>query len=455
MKEKGKTLKIVFLEYLISAGVALLAAAVVAVLILNSLYMTGVIIPANGLEQQIMKNKEKLASSQPFDDRFVPAGASYLFISKGGEVLKTSMTERNQAQALEFHASGESYNSASDSFMEIVREDGYCIIHYSLLPHYTSAWMQAHMPSVNLLLFIMIFVIGLLSVFAVTVFWAKYVARQLSPILRVSDKVGERDLDFEIPSSSVKEFNAILDSMEEMKVALRHSLVQEWKLENSRKEQISALTHDLKTPVAIIQGNAQLLADTELTGEQRTYTDYIEKNCKRIHGYVQALVLTNQYGSAVEFAPKRMTVKNLADRLLLSVRELLSAYQITLEPEIDVKDAAVSVDVGLLERALQNIINNAVEHSPAAMAVKLTIHNTEDLLFIRVMDQGKGFSAQDIEHAKEEFYRGDTSRHSAVNYGIGLFNTDRIMKVHGGELELGNGEKGGAVVTLKLPLLIQ
>jgi hypothetical protein len=50
----------------------------------------------------------------------------------------------------------------------------------------------------------------------------------------------------------------------------------------------------------------------------------------------------------------------------LSARELLSAYQITLEPEIDVKDAAVSVDLGLLERALQNTVNNAVEHSPAA-----------------------------------------------------------------------------------------
>lgn len=453
MKGKGKTLKLVFLEYLISAGVALLVAVVAAVLILNVLYMTGVIIPANGLENQIMENREKIASSQPFDDRFVPAGASYLFLSKGGEVLKTSMTERNQAQALEFHVSGESYNSASDSFMEIVREDGTCIIHYSLLPRYTSAWMRAHMPSINLLFFIMIFAIGLLSIFTVTVFWAKYVARQLSPILQASDKIGERDLDFEMPSSGVKEFNVILDSMEEMKVALHHSLVQEWKLENSRREQISALTHDLKTPVAIIQGNAQLLADTELNGEQRAYTNHIEKNCKRIQGYVQALVLTNQYGSAVEFTLKRMTVKNLANRLLLSARELISAYQITLEPEIDVKDGAVSVDPRLLERALQNIVNNAVEHSPAAMTVKLTIYTTEDALFIRVMDQGKGFSARDLEHAKEEFYRGDTSRHSAVNYGIGLYNADTIMKIHNGELLLSNGERGGAVVTLKLPLL--
>lgn len=89
------------------------------------------------------------------------------------------------------------------------------------------------------------------------------------------------------------------------------------------------------------------------------------------------------------------------------------------------------------------------------MAVKLIIHNTEDSLFIRVMDQGKGFSAQDLEHTKKEFYCEDTSRHSAVNYGIELFNMDRIMKVHVGELELGNGEKGGAVVTLKLLLWIR
>ena len=117
------------------------------------------------------------------------------------------------------------------------------------------------------------------------------------------------------------------------------------------------------------------------------------------------------------------------------------------------KDGVVSVDPRLLERALQNIVNNAVEHSPAAMTVKLTIYTTEDALFIRVMDQGKGFSARDLEHAKEEFYRGDTSRHSAVNYGIGLYNADTIMKIHNGELLLSNGERGGAVVTLKLPLL--
>ena len=79
---------------------------------------------------------------------------------------------------------------------------------------------------------------------------------------------------------------------------------------------------------------------------------------------------------------------------------------------------------------------------------------SEGFFEITVADNGSGFSEVDLTHAKEQFYRGDSGRRSTVNYGIGLFVTEQIIKLHGGTVSLKNRENDrGACVTLKIPAL--
>ncbi|MTV64584.1 histidine kinase dimerization/phospho-acceptor domain-containing protein, partial [Streptococcus pneumoniae] len=81
------------------------------------------------------------------------------------------------------------------------------------------------------------------------------------------------------------EFNDVLNSLDIMKKALSDSLRENWIKEENKRSQISALMHDLKTPVSIVQGNAELLKVTDLTDEQKDYVEYIIKNSTRISDY--------------------------------------------------------------------------------------------------------------------------------------------------------------------------
>ena len=105
------------------------------------------------------------------------------------------------------------------------------------------------------------------------------------------------------------------------------------------------------------------------------------------------------------------------------------------------------------ERAFLNILSNAEEHSPKSSTIKLIICSKADKLEISILDQGHGFTGEDLLYATDQFYQGDKSRNSKENYGIGLFVAEQIIKMHGGSLVLENRtDECGAKVSILLPV---
>ncbi|MCD0076630.1 GHKL domain-containing protein, partial [Streptococcus agalactiae] len=111
------------------------------------------------------------------------------------------------------------------------------------------------------------------------------------------------------------------------------------------------------------------------------------------------------------------------------------------------------VDLKNFERAFLNILSNADEQSTKNSTIKLIICSKADELKISILDQGHGFTGEDLLYATDQFYQGDKSRHSKENYGIGLFVAEQIIKMHGGSLVLENRtDECGAKVSILLPV---
>jgi len=287
-----------------------------------------------------------------------------------------------------------------------------------------------------------------------TLIWAKRITRQLSPMLEASDKIANQELDFEIGSSNIKEFNDVLNSLDIMKKALSDSLRENWIKEENKRSQISALMHDLKTPVSIVQGNAELLKVTDLTDEQKDYVEYIIKNSTRISDYTKALMEMNQSIKLNSLNLKKVKVSEIIERVSEIAREITLIHDRTISKSINCEDSDVMIDVQLFERVIQNIFSNAIQYSPDKSNIELLIMTTDKILSISVIDEGPGFSNEDLKRGTEQFYRGDKSRHSATNYGLGLYNSWKIMILHNGRIILENNtDKHGASVKLELPLL--
>src|SRR5690606_35546512 len=113
---------------------------------------------------------------------------------------------------------------------------------------------------------------------------------------------------------------------------------------------------------------------------------------------------------------------------------------------------AVYGDPGLLDRALMNIIANAVDHSPNGGKLTFIAEQMPSSIRLRILDEGPGFSPEALRLAAEPFYMGDASRGASGHYGMGLYITQFIADLHGGKLLIANSEAaGGGEVSLTLP----
>lgn len=452
LKSKGQSLKNILFKYLLSIALGLVISVGLIIAFISASYQFKWIFPANYTENLILEKRTDIASSKNFEKSLLPDNTSYLFISKDDKVIETNMNKNIQDIAFNYH-NGSGNSNSNLSFMEIQRSDGYVLVAYKLKPYYRNPWMQKHLPQINVLLLILLIIFCFISIITITLIWAKKLAKELNPLLEASEEIGKQNLDFQVEKSNVQEFNAILESLEKIKLGLSESLRTNWREEERKRNQISALSHDIKTPLSIIKGNSELLTETNLTEEQQTYLNYIRKNTNRIGKYIETLMLVNKSNQSNELNFIEINTEKFVENIEKLAKEFTSTYKLNLLEDINYENGILIVDLKNFERAFLNILSNAEEQSPKNSTIELLICSKADKLEISILDQGHGFTGEDLLYATDQFYQGDKSRHSKENYGIGLFVAEQIIKMHRGSLILENRtDECGAKVSILLPV---
>ena len=449
---KGQSLKNILFKYLLSIALGLVISVGLIIAFISASYQFKWIFPANYTENLILEKRTDISTSENFEKSLLPDNTSYIFISKDEKVIETNMNKNIQDIAFNYHK-GSGNSNSNLSFMEIQRSDGYVLVAYKLKPYYRNPWMQKHLPQINVLLLILLIIFCFISIITITLIWAKKISKELNPLLEASEEIRKQNLDFQIKKSNVQEFNVILESLEKIKLGLSESLRTNWREEEKKRNQISALSHDIKTPLSIIKGNSELLGETNLTEEQQTYLNYIRKNTSRIDKYIQTLMLVNKSNQANELNFLEIKTEKFVENIENLAKEFTSTYKLNLLEDINYGNGILIVDLKNFERAFLNILSNAEEHSPKNSTIELLICSKADELKISILDQGHGFTGEDLLYATDQFYQGDKSRHSKENYGIGLFVAEQIIKMHGGSLVLENRtDTIGAKVKILLPI---
>ena len=452
LKSKDQSLKHILFKYLLSIGLGLAISVLLILAFISASYHFKWAFPANYTENLILEKRTDISTSKNFEKSLLPNNTSYLFLSKDEKVLETNMNKNIEDLAFNYHK-GAGYSNANLSFMEIQRSDGYVLVAYNLKPYYKSPWMQKNLPQINILLLILLIIFCLISIVTTTLIWAKKISKELNPLLEASEEIGKQNLDFQFKKSNIQEFNAILDSLEKIKIELSESLRTNWREEEKKRNQISALSHDIKTPLSIIKGNSELLGETNITEDQESYLAYIRKNTNRIGKYIETLMLVNKSNQANELNFTQIRAKEFVENIEKLAKEFTSTYKLNLLEDINYDDYFLIVDLKNFERAFLNILSNAEEQSPKNSTIKLIICPKADKLEISILDQGHGFTGEDLLYATDQFYQGDKSRNSKENYGIGLFVAEQIIKMHGGSLVLENRtDECGAKVSILLPV---
>ncbi|MDD4968343.1 MAG: sensor histidine kinase KdpD [Paludibacter sp.] len=215
------------------------------------------------------------------------------------------------------------------------------------------------------------------------------------------------------------------------------------------KTLFNSISHELRIPIAAIMGSSETLLEQEIPLQiQKELYSEIHIASIRLNRLVENLLNMSRLESGrITPHPDWCDVQDLVNSVSDMLKYELEPFTFKISIPNDL--SPVYVDFGLMEQVLHNLILNATQHSPVGSIIELKFQITGENLVIKVIDQGPGFKESELATVFDKFYRGKDAK--AGGTGLGLSIVKGFVEAHNGKVTASNGEKGGAVFTLKIP----
>lgn len=443
---KATSLYVLYLKYLAVFCVSTILMILILYALLICGIVSGVVMPANYAEQTVRQVSQKIVDTEEFDEEMIPFPCKYVLFDEHAKVLCTNMEQQEIVKAQDVWMNAAVYTN--EWYTIIQRKDSVCIITYDMYPHFSSPLLHKLIPNPQWC-GIILFFIGFLTMAVVIAYsFGRKLKRELEPIIEATESIRKQDLNFSVKATRIQEFNTVLESIQDMGSALEESLKQQWSLEQNRRMQLSAITHDIKTPLTIINGNVELLQESELSSSDKELLEYIQMGSDKIEYYLRLLMEAAQTENGDIERSELFSVHDCIQEMELLAKAQCKAKNIVLTIQKGVLPKSFYGDKELIYRAVSNVLKNAIEYTPELGTIEFIIDGTDNRLTFTVSDSGKGFSDEGLRFATQEFYTERKER-SGKHYGLGLFIAKKVAERHNGALLLTNKDGGcGAAVTL-------
>lgn len=261
-----------------------------------------------------------------------------------------------------------------------------------------------------------------------------------------------------LPVKAKGTFSDLYNSLNELDREVKASDKLREETENLRREWISNITHDLKTPLSPIKGYAEILYDeTEKTWEQcRRYGGIMLKNASYMENLIDDLKLTWQLENGMlPLNKQEQNIVRFLRELSIDIlnRPEYESRMILLECSDDIahETALLAFDPKLFTRAFQNLIINAFVHGSKNTEVTIQISASESEVSITLSDNGNGMSAAETERLFERYYRGTNTESTIEGTGLGLAIAKSIIELHGGTISVSSTPGIGTSFLVRVP----
>jgi signal transduction histidine kinase len=281
----------------------------------------------------------------------------------------------------------------------------------------------------------------------------------LKPLAATSNaarQIAAGDLDIVLPGSQVREVAELSSAFVAMSAELRASLQQQAAIEDERRMFVSAIAHDLRTPLFSLRGYLEGLDQGLATTPQKA-AQYV-RVCREKADVLERLIADLFAYARIEYLEQTLQREPLALGTLLGRavegrRREAGAQGVTLRLDQPQPTCMVEGDQHLLGRAVENLLDNALRHTRPGGEIEVQWWTDGDRAMFTVADSGPGIAPRDLPHVFEPMYRADPSRSRETGgTGLGLAISRRILRAHGGDLSAANRVAGGAEFTGSLPV---
>ena len=446
-KRKLTSLRSVLLRYLLLCGCGCALILVLWWIIFMQLINIGFLLPAVASARACYEARETVAAvtAETFDSNQISDLCRWAVV-QNDTVLQTNMDDRHLKIALNALHGG----SGNPGYQyDVKMADGsFCLLQYDYATPYADPALRDTLPDFQTCYILLLAVLILVWLGWQTHCTVRVFAAETARLHRAVDAIAAQQPErIDADGAHLREFSATLHAMQTMGRELTDSLQSHWRMEQQRAEQIAALTHDLKTPLSIIQGNADLLAEDALSAAQQTQVEAILRGTDRAQQYLAALRTACAPPATGETFPSHTLVSELAE----TARALCAPAGVQLILNEQWQGTLCAAQCDLL-RAAENLLDNAVRYTPRGGTVTLLVTKEKQDFILRVTDTGPGFTPEALAKAGEMLYT-DAARSDAAHQGLGLYFARKVAQSHGCVLVLSILPAAhGACAELRLPI---
>lgn len=230
-------------------------------------------------------------------------------------------------------------------------------------------------------------------------------------------------------------------------------------LDEERRELTAAISHDLRTPLSTIRAMVDALDDGVVSDpvETKRYFVSIRRDIERLNRMIDDLFELAQIDAgAMRLHRERITIHEIVSEVVDAMRVPAQRSGVAMQLRVQSQPPPALLDGDRIERAIANLLRNALEHTPSGGEVNVLVNSADGQAVVEVSDTGEGIDDVDLPHVWTRFYRAERSRtradESSGGVGLGLAITKGIIELHGGTVDVRSKLGAGSSFTVLLPL---
>jgi len=306
-----------------------------------------------------------------------------------------------------------------------------------------NVWFSAHMMFASehdLLLAIVLLVFAGGMAMVLGYFLSNTVTERIDLLKGAAEKLAQGDLKTRVPVNGRDEVAALANTFNQMAEQLQMADQKQRELESLRRDLIAWVSHDLQTPLTSMRAILEALSDgvVEEPETVKRYLNTAQRDVRSLSLLIDDLFQMAQLDAGgFPLHQAEASLSDLISDTLESFTELAKQGEITLEGNVDSDVDPVRMDTQAIGRVLNNLIGNALRHTPPMGRVSVWVQRTGQDVEVTVSDTGEGIRAEDLPHVFERFYRGEKSRNRGTGgAGLGLAIARGIVQAHGGDIRV-------------------
>ncbi|MBK8822318.1 MAG: HAMP domain-containing protein [Anaerolineales bacterium] len=328
----------------------------------------------------------------------------------------------------------------------------------SSLLTFFNVWFSAQMMFASqhdLLLAVVLLVFASGMAMMLGYFISSTITNRINMLKIAAEKLAEGDLQTRVSASGRDEIAALANTFNQMAEQLETVDKKQRELERLRADLIAWVGHDLQTPLASVRAILEALEDGVVDDPQtvKRYLGTAQRDVRSLSVLIDDLFQMAQLDTGgFPLDRAQSSLSDLISDTLESFSELALRQGVKLEGSVDSNVDPVIMDTQRIGRVLNNLIGNAIRHTPAAGRVDVRVMRTSSGVEVCVSDTGEGIRADDLPHVFESFYRGEKSRsRSTGGAGLGLAISRGIVHAHGGRITVQSESGRGSQFMFNLP----